>query len=84
MNTFKLGLKKITTLTVHYNLQNHRTFHSEDRLVNLVRRRERFVGLSSYQVVYSPNYSILHLGTLLFCRESESLKSSRNFSPAIS
>ena len=36
-------------MTVHifYNLRtNHPTFHSEDRLVNFVRRRECFVGLS--------------------------------------
>ena len=30
------------------NLQNHPTFHSEEKLVNLVRGRECFVGLSSY------------------------------------
>ena len=29
-----------------YNLQNHPTVHSEERLVNLVRGRECFVGLS--------------------------------------
>ena len=29
-----------------YNLQNHPTFHSEQRVVNLERRRECFVGLS--------------------------------------
>ena len=29
-----------------FNLQNHPTFHSEERLVNLVRGRECFVGLS--------------------------------------
>ena len=39
---------KVTTWTVqiHYNLQNHPFFNSEERLVNLVRSRERFVGLS--------------------------------------
>ena len=41
---------KITTLTVqfHFILQNHPMFHSKKRWVNLVRRRERFVGQSSY------------------------------------
>ena len=29
-----------------FNLQNHPTVHSEERLVNLVRGREHFVGLS--------------------------------------
>ena len=39
---------KVSTWTVqiHYNLQNHPFFNSEERLVNLVRSRERFVGLS--------------------------------------
>ena len=42
-----LGKKKITTWSVqiHYNSQNFSTSHSEERLVNLERRRERFVGL---------------------------------------
>ena len=41
-------IKKITALTVqiHYNLQNHPTSHLVERLVNLKRRREHFVGLS--------------------------------------
>ena len=40
----------ITTLTVqiYNNPQNHPTFHSAERLVHLVRGRERFIGLSSY------------------------------------
>ena len=29
-----------------FNLQNHSTFHSQERLVNLERGRECFVGLS--------------------------------------
>ena len=35
-------------MTVHIflNLQNHPTFHSEERLINVVRERECFVGLS--------------------------------------
>ena len=43
----KLKLTK-KTLTVHIfcNLQNHPNIHSEDRLVNLARGRECFVGLS--------------------------------------
>ena len=43
--------KKISTWTVqiHYNLQNHHPFPTEGRLVNLVRRRQSFVSLSSYQ-----------------------------------
>ena len=28
-----------------YNLQNHPTFHSKDRLVNIVRGRECFISL---------------------------------------
>ena len=32
------------------NLQNHLTFHSEERLVNLVRDRECFDGLSTYVI----------------------------------
>ena len=31
-----------------YKLQNHQTFHREEKLVNSISRRERFVGLSSY------------------------------------
>ena len=43
--------KKISTWTVqiHYNLQNHHPFPTEGRLVNLVRRRQSFVSLASYQ-----------------------------------
>ena len=33
---------------IYYNLQNHPTFHSDERMVILVRSREHFVGLSSY------------------------------------
>ena len=31
------------TVQVFFNLQNHPTFHSEERVVNFVRGRERFV-----------------------------------------
>ena len=34
------------TVQMFYNLQNHPIFHSEERLVNLARRRECLVGLS--------------------------------------
>ena len=49
MCVFEL-LEKITTLTTHipYDLQNLSTFFSEERLVNLVRRGECLVRLSSY------------------------------------
>ena len=33
------------TVQLFYDLQNHPTFHSKERLVNLVRLRECFVGL---------------------------------------
>ena len=35
------------TVQFFFNLQNRPTFHSEERLVNLFRRRECFVGLST-------------------------------------
>ena len=39
--------KNITlTKRIFYNIQNLPTFHKEERLVNLVRGRECFVGLS--------------------------------------
>ena len=34
--------------TKNYNLQNHTTFQTEERLVNLVRRGDHFIGLSTY------------------------------------
>ena len=34
------------TVQIFFNLQNHSTFHSEERLVKLARGRECFVGLS--------------------------------------
>ena len=42
--------KNNNSLTVQnfYNLQNHPTFHSEEKLAKLVRRRECFVGLSIF------------------------------------
>ena len=44
-----------------FNLQNHHTFHSEERLVNLEKGREFFIGLSIlYTVlVYAVQYSII-------------------------
>ena len=47
-NYLKKWLNKKLLLTVHifYNLQSHHTFHSEERLVNLLSRRECLVGLS--------------------------------------
>ena len=46
-NIFSLYLKQKYSLTVQIvcNLQRHPTFHSEERLVNLLRGRECFVGL---------------------------------------
>ena len=38
----------------NFNLQNHPTFHSDDRLVNFVREREFFVGLSILFYLWSP------------------------------
>ena len=38
--------KKLIYCPIFFDLQNHPTFHSEERLANLVRRRECFVGLS--------------------------------------
>ena len=35
------------TVKIFYHLQNHPSFHLEERLVNLVRRREQVVGLST-------------------------------------
>ena len=39
-----------------YNLQNHPTFHSEERLINLARGRECFVDLSTYIVSLQTRY----------------------------
>ena len=57
---------KNNTLTVHifYNLQNHPTFLSDERLVNWARGRECFVGLSvlivyGLHLIYSGVLSIL-------------------------
>ena len=38
------------TVQIFFNLQNHPTFHSKERLVDLVRGRECFVGLSVFFV----------------------------------
>ena len=38
------------TVQIIFNLQNHSTFYSEERLINLVRGREGFVGLSILSV----------------------------------
>ena len=59
LNSMIFFIKKFkNSLTVHifYNLQNHSTFHSVERLVNLVRRRECFVGLSIL-LVYCVDYN---------------------------
>ena len=51
MNKFKFDVKKYNIDPQNNcNLQNHHTFHPEEKMVNLVvvRRRERFGGLSSY------------------------------------
>ena len=40
------------TVKISFNLQNHPTFYSEERLVNYVRRRECFDGLSILLVYY--------------------------------
>ena len=45
---FIFKFKKTSPVQIYYNLQNHPTFYSAERLVNLVRRRELFVGLSFY------------------------------------
>ena len=42
---------------IFLNHQNHPTFHTEERLVNLVKRRECFVGLSIF-LVYGVLYSV--------------------------
>ena len=34
------------SMQIFFNLQYHPTFHSEERMVNLVKGRECFVGLS--------------------------------------
>ena len=59
-------LTKNNTLTVRifYNLQNPPTFHSEERLVNLARGRECFVGLSIYTVLLVYNSYLLILNLL--------------------
>ena len=53
MNKFKFNdLKKTKnknnwlTIQIFFNLQNHPIFHSKEKLVNIVRGRECFVGLS--------------------------------------
>ena len=46
MICLKTKNNSLTVCTIFFNLQNHPTFHSEERLVNLVRGRECFVGLS--------------------------------------
>ena len=38
------------TVQIFFNLQNHPTFHSKERLVDIVRGRECFVGLSVFFV----------------------------------
>ena len=43
--------KKILIVQIFYNLQDSPTFLSEERLVNLVRRSECFVGLSIFFLV---------------------------------
>ena len=43
-NKFKSKNKSLT-VQIFYNLLNHPTFHSEERLINLVRERKCFVGL---------------------------------------
>ena len=54
MNKIKLAVFSIKNknnnidIHIHQILQNHPTFHSEERSVNLVRRREHIDGLSSY------------------------------------
>ena len=58
LNKFKvdaLKINKITKLTVQilWNLQNHPIFHSQERWVNLVRRRECLVALSFLFFVFT-------------------------------
>ena len=64
MHKLKFNIKKITklktknnslTVNTFFNLQNHPTFHSEERLVNLERGRECCVGLSIL-LVYACRY----------------------------
>ena len=43
-----------------FNLQNHHTFHSEERLVNLEKGREFFIGLS--MLLYIQYSIIIYLG----------------------
>ena len=42
----KIQKNNALIIQIFYNLQNQPTFHSEERLVNLARGREFFVGLS--------------------------------------
>ena len=61
LKDFFVKLKtKNNLLTVHifFNLQNHPTFQTEERLVNLVNGRECFVGLL-YSVQYLRSYILL-------------------------
>ena len=51
MNELKFNDKNNSlTVQIFFNLQNHPTFHSKERLVDLVRGRECFVGLSVFFV----------------------------------
>ena len=61
MNTLKLC--DFFKTSIFYILLNHPTFHSEERLVNLVKGRECFVGLSIL-LVYGEK--IYHIQPLLF------------------
>ena len=65
LNNSKNFKPKNNSLNVQtfFNLQNQPTFHSEERLVNLVRGRECFVGLSTFLVyAYKKEFNSLTNG----------------------
>ena len=55
-----------------FNLQNHPTFHGEERLVNLERRRECLVGLSIL-IFYACNHLLCSCWQRLNCSHSTGL-----------
>ena len=42
----QLKQKNALTVQIHHNISNNPTFNLEERLVNLIGRKEHFVGLS--------------------------------------
>ena len=64
-------------MQIFFNLQNHPTFHSEERLVNLVRRRECSVGLSILEANLKEAFGET---AILFWLRSSSLTDSKSSS----